>query len=92
MLNGVALSAGLYRLDLIMKDSVLIELAKKWEDEARTPQCQDGSPGAEIGNAEAHGRRQGLRMCADALRMLVDLLGSKNEDDRFDPVVKQREA
>lgn len=75
-----------------MKDSVLIELARRWEDEARTPECKNGSPEAAIGNAEAHGRRQGLRACADALRMLVDLLGNKNEDDRLAPVVKQRDV
>lgn len=75
-----------------MKDSVLIELAKRWENDAITPECQDGSPEAAIGNAEAHGRRQGFRECADALRMLVGLLGSKEDDDRIAPVIKRRDV
>jgi hypothetical protein len=75
-----------------MKNSVLIELAKRWEEEARTPECNNGAPEAAIGNAEAHGRRQGMRDCADALRMLVDLLGSKDDDDRLTPVIKRRDG
>lgn len=62
-----------------MKDAVLLELASRWERDAEPPICSDGSPGAAISNAEAHGRRQGLRECADALRMLVTLLGNKDE-------------
>lgn len=61
-----------------MKDAVLLELASRWERDAVATQCEDGSPAAAIGNAEAHGRRQGLRECADGLRMLVQLLGTKD--------------
>lgn len=61
-----------------MKDAVLLELAARWEREAVEPQCEDGSPEAAIGNAKAHGRRQGLRECADALRMLIRLLGGQD--------------
>ena len=61
-----------------MKDAVLMELASRWERDAMAPECQDGSPEAAIRNAEAHGRRQGLRECADGLRMLVQLLGGEN--------------
>ncbi len=61
-----------------MKDAVLVELAAKWEYDATPPQCEDGSPEATARNAEAHGRRQGLRECADGLRMLVQLLGGKD--------------
>lgn len=60
-----------------MKDAILIELAARWEREAKAPEVQDGSPEAAIGNAEAHGIRQGMRACADSLRMLVSLLGDK---------------
>lgn len=58
-----------------MKDAILIELAARWERDAKAPECEDGHPDAKVGNAEAHGRRQGLRECADGLRMLVGVLG-----------------
>lgn len=64
-----------------MKDAVLLELAARWERDAVAPECQDGSPAAVVSNAEAHGRRQGLRECADALRMLVQLLGGKDTQE-----------
>jgi hypothetical protein len=63
-----------------MKDAVLIELVSKWERDAVAPKCSDGSPSAVVSNAEAHGRRQGLRECADVLRMLVEILGDKDAD------------
>ena len=61
-----------------MKDAVLLELAARWERDSAAPESQDGSPAAVVSNAEAHGRRQGLRECADGLRMLVQLLGGKD--------------
>jgi hypothetical protein len=65
--------------EVFMKDSVLLELAKKWDIDAQpTILCEPRSPEMALSNAEAHGIRQGQRMCADALRMLVDLLGDKD--------------
>ena len=64
-----------------MKDTVLVELAAKWERDAAPPQCEDGSPESAARNAEAHGRRQSLRECADGLRMLVQLLGGKDSPE-----------
>jgi hypothetical protein len=58
-----------------MKDAVLLELATKWEHDAKTPERRDGSEEAVIPNAVEKGRREGKRECADALRMLVDMLG-----------------
>ena len=63
-----------------MKDSILLELARRWDQEAATPLVQDGSPEAQLGNALAKGRREGKRECADALRILIELLGSKRHD------------
>lgn len=57
-----------------MKKEVLVELTKRWDRDATTPDFQDGSPDAEIQNAIAAGRREGLRECADALRMLMDIM------------------
>lgn len=62
-----------------MKSSILLELAKRWEEDAVEPQTQDGSPSAQEGNAIRKGERQAKRECADALRMLVGLLGERNE-------------
>lgn len=58
-----------------MKNEVLLELANRWEKDAKAPECQDGSPEAAIGNAKAQGGREQLRACADTLRMLVQLIG-----------------
>lgn len=61
-----------------MKSSILLELAKRWEQDAVEPQCQDGAPSAQEFNAIAKGERQAKRECADALKMLVQLLGDKD--------------
>lgn len=60
-----------------VKSSILLELARRWEEDAVTPQCQDGAEEAKIGNAIAKGERQAKRECADALKTLVHLLGEK---------------
>lgn len=60
-----------------MKDAVLLELAARWERDAITPDCQDGSPEAEIPNAKAEGHRECKRECADTLRALVDMFGGE---------------
>jgi len=60
-----------------MKDAILLELAKRWEEDAKPPKAQDGSPDAEISNAVERGHRECKRECADALRMLVSVLGGK---------------
>ena len=58
-----------------MKDAVLLELATRWDKEAKSPECQNGSKEAEIGNAKAEGGRETKRECADTLRTLVGMLG-----------------
>lgn len=68
-----------------MKDAVLIELAARWERDAKEPQCQDGCDEARVPNAKAQGERETLRMCADTIRALVHLLGD-GESDRDQPV------
>lgn len=69
--------------DREMKSLILLELAKRWEEDAVEPQCQDASPSAQEFNAIAKGERQAKRECADTLRMLVSILGEKpkREDD-----------
>ena len=58
-----------------MKDAVLLELAARWEREAKAPDCEDGGESAKVPNAIASGERRALRACADTLRTLVDMLG-----------------
>lgn len=58
-----------------MKDAVLLELANRWELEAKAPDCEDGSEAAKVSNAAGHAHRQAMRACADTLRSLVKMLG-----------------
>ena len=60
-----------------MKDAILLELASRWEQESKTPECQDGSPEAEISNAKSSGRRECKRECADTLRTLISMIGDR---------------
>ena len=55
-----------------MKNKILIEIAKVWESEAKTPEVQNGSEDAKIDNARRQGMREAKRECADTLKMLVD--------------------
>lgn len=61
-----------------MKDSILLELARRWDQDAMEPHALDGSPEAVEGNAVARGERQAKRECADALRTLVSMLGERH--------------
>lgn len=54
-----------------MKNSVLLELARRWEEDARQP-AEEPSDMAEA--AKNRSRRETLRECADGLRMLSQLL------------------
>lgn len=63
-----------------MKDSILLELAKRLDRMAIAPEYENGAPEAAIGNAKEAGRREGLRMGADAIRMLVQVLGNPDEE------------
>lgn len=71
-----------------MKDTILMELATRWERETQTPNCEDGSPDAQIGNAISRGNREAKRECADALRMLVSLLGEAPEQSIFKTITR----
>ncbi|MBY0499315.1 MAG: hypothetical protein K2P74_06865 [Nitrosomonas sp.] len=55
-----------------MKNEILIELAKVWESEAKTPEIENGNDDAKIGNAIRKGAREAKRECADTLRVLVN--------------------
>ena len=64
------------RGDHKMKKETLLELAEKWELNAKEPEFMDGSPGADVRTAaQAKGRREGLFECADQLRGLISILG-----------------
>lgn len=75
--NGINFHAAIDGCE--MKSSILLELTRRWEQDSAEPQCQNGSEEAKIGNAIAKGERQAKRECADALKMLVYLLGEKSE-------------
>jgi hypothetical protein len=62
-----------------MRDAVLVELTRRWEWDAREPVVEDGSPDGQIGNAIAKGRREGMRECADMVRLLISLVGDVNQ-------------
>lgn len=63
-----------------MKEAVLLELANRWESETHNgnlnAEYKDG-PEGHIKAGKDTGRRETLRECADALRTLVSLVGSK---------------
>ena len=56
-----------------MNTVILLELAARWDRDARNPVCEDGSPEAERGNAIALGTRMGKTTCADELRSVIDM-------------------
>jgi hypothetical protein len=60
-----------------MRDTIILELASRWEKDAKEPQCCDGSPEAQLSNGRASGMREAKRECADTLRTLVELLGDR---------------
>ena len=59
-----------------MKETILIELVRKWEKEALEPAAIDGSPEAQIMNAENRGIRKGIVKCANDLKGLISILGN----------------
>jgi len=56
----------------IMKNEILVEIAKVWIADAKEPEIQDGSDHAKLSNARAQGMREAKRECADTLKMLVE--------------------
>lgn len=58
-----------------MKDAILLELAWRWERDAKEPEFLDGPDEATAKNSYNQGRRETLRECADTVRELVSLLG-----------------
>lgn len=68
-----------------MNDNVLLELANRWRDDASN--LNDTG----VVDLKTLGHREAKRECADTLRMLVSILGSKHNtpEDRF-PVVEKR--
>ena len=58
-----------------MNPVLLLELAKRWDQDAKEPEMQDGSEKAKIGNAKRQGYRECKRECADTLRTLIEMLG-----------------
>ncbi len=58
-----------------MKDTILLELANRWDEEANKPEQLIGCVGSEIDNARRKGERETKRACADTIRMLIRLLG-----------------
>lgn len=62
-----------------MKDAILIELAKRWEDESKvevTCCLIDGDDNREI--FKGIGYRECKRECADTIKTLISMLGDKN--------------
>jgi hypothetical protein len=57
-----------------MKKEVLEALVEKWRKDSVSPETQDGSKEAEVGNAKGDGFRKGLQVCAEDLESLIQLL------------------
>jgi hypothetical protein len=72
-----------------MKEVILLALAAKWENDAITPECENGAAEARLENAKNKGYREGKRECADALKMLVNLLGDKQEAAQRNDLVER---
>jgi hypothetical protein len=58
-----------------MKDSIILELCRRWEQAAIAPEYTVGNEEAKIQNAIDLGRRECYRECSDTLRTLVSLIG-----------------
>jgi len=57
-----------------MKNELLLVLAAAWEDDAITPEIQNGSDAAKEFNAYKRGYRECKRECADILRTMVKII------------------
>ena len=58
-----------------MRTVVLIELAEKWERDAKEPNVTSNNPEYAEANGIHQGMRETKRECADTLRMLIQVLG-----------------
>ena len=62
-----------------MNPEVLLELAKRWEADAKTPDTMEASEEGNCDHAREDGRQRGAREtkreCADTLRTIVSMLG-----------------
>ena len=58
-----------------MTCDTLLELAEKWENDAKPPEIEDGSEAAKESNEILRSKREALRKCANDLRTLVNILG-----------------
>ena len=56
-----------------ISNAVLLELAKRWEADAMEPETAPREEG--YSEYAAQGAREAKRECADALKMLITLLG-----------------
>lgn len=63
-----------------------MELARRWDQDAIPPECEDGSEEGQRQALIAKGQREAKRECADTLRTLVSLLGDK-ENNRHDKTI-----
>ena len=57
-----------------MRNIVLVELARRWREDAEPPKTEAGSQEAEISNAMAAASRETKRECADTLLTLIDVM------------------
>ena len=58
-----------------MRDVVLIELAEKWERDAKEPNVTSSNPEYAEANGIFQGKREAKRECAEMLRALIKMLG-----------------
>lgn len=58
-----------------MKKEVVQELARKWAELSKEPECMDGSDEARESNAMEAGYRRGLKTCSEQLIAITEILG-----------------
>ena len=60
-----------------MKDAILLELAARWEEDAKpNGMVEDGSPENAENRFRNAGMRETKRECADTIRTLVKIMGN----------------
>lgn len=65
-----------------MKDEILIELARRWEEECKTKNAMVIDA---IGESYARGYRECKRECADSLKTLVSIFGGESNHSMMKP-------
>ena len=75
-MESLCMRAGRVGMTMVISADAVLELAVKWEQQSREPECEDGSddPAAIEARSKSAGRREGVRKCAADVQTLLTLL------------------